>query len=101
MKDTINMEVFSNKLKSLREGRHLTQTQIAQHIGCTPSMISAYESSIRRPSYENLVKLAQAYHVTTDYLLANDTKTALDTSMLTVDEINALASLISIMKNKK
>lgn len=100
MIDTIDMQVFSHKLKSLREGRHLTQTQVGQHIGCTPSMISAYEASIRRPSYENLVRLAQLYHVTTDYLLANDTKSALDTSLLTVDEINALASLIAIMKKK-
>ena len=92
---------FGPKLKYLREGKHLTQTQAAKLLGCTPSMISAYESSIRRPSYENLVLLANIYHVTTDYLLGNDSKFALDTSKLNTDEINALASLIDVMKNKK
>ncbi|RGY96642.1 helix-turn-helix transcriptional regulator [Clostridium sp. AM58-1XD] len=92
---------FSDKLKKLREGRHLTQSQVAQQIGCTSSMISAYESAIRRPSYENLIQLSKLFHVSTDYLLGNDSKSALDTAMLTNEEINALASLISIMKNKK
>lgn len=92
---------FAPKLKSLREGKHLSQTQAAQLLGCTPSMISAYEAGIRRPSYENLVKLAKQYHVTTDYLLGSESKSALDTSSLTQEEINALASLINVMKSKK
>ena len=92
---------FGPKLKCLREGSHLTQTQVAQQLGCTPSMVSAYEASIRRPSYENLINLARLYHVTTDYLLGLDSKSALDTAGLTVSEINALSSLIDVMANKK
>ena len=92
---------FGKKLKHLREVRHLTQTQVAELLGCTPSMISAYESDIRRPSYENLVKLSKMYHVSTDYLLGCDNKSALNTSKLNTDEINALSSLIEIMQSKK
>ena len=42
---------------------------MAERLGVTPSVISAYENGIRQPSYEVLIKLARLYGVTSDYLL--------------------------------
>lgn len=60
---------LGNRLRVLREERRLTQKQVAAQIGVTASNISAYENGIRYPSFAALIKLAQLYKVSTDYLL--------------------------------
>ena len=34
--------------------------------------LSKYETSEREPDYQTLIRIAQALHVTTDFLLGND-----------------------------
>ena len=58
-------------LRGLRKSAELTQQQVAERIGVTKSMISAYEISIRQPSYEVLLKLSDLYRVSTDFILGN------------------------------
>lgn len=49
---------FGSKLKVMRVNKHLSQEQLAKRIGITKSMVSAYETSMRMPSYEVLIKVA-------------------------------------------
>ena len=42
---------FSVHLKQLREAKKLTQTQVANYVGVSRSVISAYENDMRYPSY--------------------------------------------------
>ena len=37
----------SEKLRALREAKHLTQAQVAQKIGVSKAMISAYETATK------------------------------------------------------
>ncbi len=60
---------FSQRLKQLRLDKHLTQAQVAGRVGVTASMISSYETDIRLPSFEVMVRLADLFGVTVDYLL--------------------------------
>lgn len=60
---------MGKRLYALRTERGWTQKQLADRIGATPSIISAYETGTRKPSYEALVKLASLFSVSTDYLL--------------------------------
>ena len=60
---------FGNKLKSLRTSKHLSQEKLAQRLGITKSMVSAYETSMRMPSYEVLIRIARFFNVSIDYLL--------------------------------
>ena len=65
---------LSVRLKELRINKNLTQAQVAQYVGVTRAVISAYETDIRQPSYDILIRLALLYGVTTDYLLCIDSK---------------------------
>ena len=60
---------LGSRLKELRESGGLTQKQVAERIGVTASVISAYENGIRQPSYSALIKLTALYNVSSDYLL--------------------------------
>ena len=94
------MVEFGNTLKTLRLQNNFTQAQLAQRLGVTKSVISAYETGLRMPSYDVLISISQIFKVTTDYLLGLEKKQGLDLSGLTEDEVQALTELIKAMKRR-
>ena len=89
---------FGNVLKTLRLRENKTQAQLAQKLGLTKSVISAYETGLRLPSYDILINIAKIYNVSTDYLLGLEHKQEIDLSGLSQEEIDALLNLIKAMK---
>ena len=69
---------FGNALKTLRLREDMTQAQLAQKLSLTKSVISAYETGLRLPSYDVLIQIAKIFNVTTDYLLGLERKYELD-----------------------
>lgn len=92
---------FGNTLKTLRLQVNMTQPQLANKLGLTKSVISAYETGLRMPSYDVLIHIAQIFKVSTDYLLGQEPPELLDLSGLTPSEKYALKMLIKAMKNKQ
>ena len=63
-------EVFRIRLRAAREElRRMAQVDLAKATGLPPSSIAHFEGGTRKPSFDNLRKLANALNVTTDYLL--------------------------------
>ena len=89
---------FGNMLKTLRLRKNMTQAQLANKLGLTKSVISAYETGLRLPSHDILIHIARIYNVSTDYLLGIEQKQEIDLSGLSQEEINALLNLINAMK---
>lgn len=89
---------FGNRLRTLRIKNHLTQAQLAQKLGLTKSVISAYETDLRLPSYDVLIHMAKIFEVSTDYLLGVAPKEGLDTSGLSAEQIGALQQLIKTIR---
>jgi transcriptional regulator with XRE-family HTH domain len=63
------MGMLGARIAALRRKRGLSQTQLAQAVGVSPSAIGMYEQGRREPSAALLVALAQQFDVSTDYLL--------------------------------
>lgn len=64
------MDKFGERLRRLRKNLDITQAQLADVIGVVPSSIGKYESLPQSyPSVEALVKLADYFNVSIDYLL--------------------------------
>lgn len=89
---------FGYRLKTLRLKANMTQEQLARRLSLTKSVISAYETDLRLPSYDVLVHIASIFNVTTDYLLGLERKFEIDLSGLTQQEVDALLELIRAMK---
>ena len=92
---------LSKKLTLLRQQNKLSQSEVARRIGISSSAVSAYEADQISPSLETLVRLANLFHVSTDYLLGVDyprDKAVLDTSGLNKEQLTVLQNLIDIMK---
>ena len=61
--------IFPDRLRKARDKRELSQSQLAEKAGLPPSSISHFESGARKPSFDNLRRLANALNVSTDYLI--------------------------------
>ena len=94
---------LSMRLRQLRVDKHLRQEQVANLIGVTKGAVSAYENDIRQPSYDVLIRVANLYRVSTDYLLGRQDMRTLDISGLTSAEAVAISDLVASMtaKNQK
>lgn len=90
---------FGNRLKTLRIKKKLTQQQLADLLGLTKSVISAYENGLRYPTYDVLIKIARIFKVSTDFLLGVEIKREIDTSGLTDEQVEALIVLIDTIRN--
>ena len=63
------MAQFGEILAELRQDRGLTQRDLAKLFFVTPGTISNYEKGRHLPDAERLIKIADYFSVTTDYLL--------------------------------
>ena len=64
---------LGEKLALLREHHNLTQFELAEQIGVNRQSISQYETVVCMPNTDILVKIADYFHVSTDWLLGRDT----------------------------
>lgn len=90
---------FGERVKYLRTSKKLTQEQLAKQVGLTKSVISAYETGIRMPSYDVLIQFSRIFHVTTDYLLGNETTECFGYQSLSEKQKQAISSLIEAFLN--
>ena len=64
------MDGFGERLRRLRKERDITQGQLAEVIGVVPSAVGKYERIPQSyPSVEALMKIADYFDVSIDYLL--------------------------------
>ena len=60
---------MNNRLRQLRKAKGYTQIRVQMETGIEQALLSKYENGERIPPTETLLKLADFYHVSVDYLL--------------------------------
>ena len=60
--------IWNERIKELREDRDLTQLQLAETLGITQRVVSYYEKNQREIPINVLVKYAEYFNVTLDYI---------------------------------
>lgn len=64
------MEQLGDRVRKLREGRNMTQTELSEILGMkTYTTVSKWEKNENFPKGKDLKKLAEIFNVTSDYLL--------------------------------
>ncbi|AUM92661.1 helix-turn-helix domain-containing protein [Clostridium botulinum] len=61
--------MFGDILRELREEKELTQNELGKFLNVSRQAVSSYESEETEPSINNLIKLANIFNVSLDYLL--------------------------------
>lgn len=65
-------KAVGERLKEARERKNLKQNKVAKIIGIHNSTLAKYESGEREADYETLIKLAELYEVTVDWITGNN-----------------------------
>ena len=60
---------FAERLQELREDRGITRKDLAAKLNITVSALGMYEQGRREPNLEMLVRLADCFDVTLDFLV--------------------------------
>jgi transcriptional regulator with XRE-family HTH domain len=63
------MSSFSDNFKSLCSARNITQDEFALILGRTRGTISNYQTGRNEPNHEDMVKIADYFNVSIDWLL--------------------------------
>lgn len=61
--------MLGDRIKLLREEKHLKQEELAKDLSVAPSTIGMYETNKRQPNNDLIIRLAKYFNVSTDYLL--------------------------------
>jgi len=64
--------MLNQQIRELRSARKMTQVELADLLGVSKQSVSNWENDNIQPSIEMLVKLAEVFSVSTDYLLGLD-----------------------------
>lgn len=65
---------MQTRLKLLRKSRGYTQISLQMQTGIEQALLSKYENGERIPPTETLLKLAEFYNVSIDYILCRTNK---------------------------
>ena len=93
--------MIDQKIKTLREKKGITQSELANQLGITRSGVNAWEMGISTPSTQYIIILAKFFNVSTDYLLGLSDTATISVEGLSDREIASLAEIIECYKLKK
>lgn len=88
---------FGETIKRLRIQKNITQAQLAHALSVGRPTIAGYETKGKQPDYDKLLKLAQFFNVSVDYLLNSSDEGYFP--MLPLDNSSAFESKIPYKEN--
>ncbi len=92
--------MFGDRLKELREEKQLTQEELGKFLNVSRQAISSYESEETEPSINNLIKLANIFNISLDYLLGR-TKERYNLNLKDKKNKELLLDLIKVIDKHK
>lgn len=92
--------MVADRIKSLREQKGLTQTELSKQLGITRSSVNAWEMGISVPSTQYIVELAGILGISTDYLLGVDSSASISVAGLDDDDVRIVHALVEHLRSK-
>lgn len=89
------MDIFSARLKWVRENKGVSQKEVADQIGMSPQGYGKIENGQREPNLESLGKIALIFGVSTDFLIG---VTDLDTTAF--EMLETASSILGMVKRQ-
>jgi transcriptional regulator with XRE-family HTH domain len=96
--DTTEVQCFGDRIRALRKGRDLTQSQLAEYVGVTQTAVAAWETGKREvPKGDNLLKLAEALGFEAGELMATTHESLKEST----EEVHLLAAFRALTKDRQ
>ncbi|MBD5436238.1 MAG: helix-turn-helix transcriptional regulator [Treponema sp.] len=92
--------MLGEQIKKLRTNKRLSQIELANKLCVTKQSVSNWENENIMPSIEMLIRIAEIFGVTTDFLLGLSEEHTLNTDGLTELQIAHIQTLINDIVEK-
>lgn len=83
--------IFATRLRDLISEHETTITEVANNINVTRQAVSAYQDGSSQPTADTLLKIANYFNVSTDYLLGKSDVQTSDTTIKDICEYTGLS----------
>ncbi|RBW68059.1 helix-turn-helix domain-containing protein [Bacillus taeanensis] len=93
--------MFLEQLAQLRKNKEWSLQKTADLLGIAKSTYAGYESGYRQPSLESLIKLADLFGTSTDYLLDRVDPPTLSNKKIELTDKNSHSTISINIDNKK
>ena len=87
-------------VRRLRQARGISQEELGRKVGASKQSISNWENGNIMPSVDLLLRLADYFGVSTDHLLGQESRHALDATGLTDAQTAHVQQLIDDLRGK-
>ena len=88
-----------NRIRELREHMNLRQIDVARETGIDQKTLSNYETGKTNPDSYALIRLADFFGVSIDYLVGRVEKTAISDKEALFRRIDAIRQELNVLKN--
>ncbi len=85
---------LNENIKQLRLARNLSQVDLAKALGVTKQSVSNWENNNIQPSIDMLIRLAQFFSVSTDYMLGLNHRKYIEISELSDTQLAHITAII-------
>ena len=92
--------MLNEKIKEQRKAKRESQVEMASALGLTKQCVSNWENDNIQPSIEMLVKIADYFGVTTDYLLGRSETDVINVEGLSPVEISHIRDIVADLRNR-
>lgn len=90
--------MLNQRIRLLRQSRNMSQVELAKRLNVTKQSVSNWENDNIQPSIEMLIKLANVFSVSTDYLLGRTSNQYLDVDGLPPNVVAHLQQLVEDLR---
>ena len=92
--------MLNKRIHDLRVAQGYSQVALAKRLGVSKQAVSNWENDNIQPSIEMLIRLAELFSVSTDYLLGRESALQVDLSGLDEKVVGHLLLLIDDLRRK-
>lgn len=89
---------FGQRLKTLRKGKKMTQTELGSRLGISKAAVSKYELGTASPPLDILRTLAAVFNVSLDYLCGTEQREKISVYNLTAEQTDMVKRLVETLR---
>lgn len=97
----MNLPIFAERLSDLMFDKNIKSTELAKNLNCERSTINRYLNAHKTPTVEMLIKLANYFECSTDFLLGIEPENYAENYLSPIPFSQRLPSLLNRLKNHK
>ena len=92
--------MLNERIRVLRISRGVSQVELAKALGVTKQSVSNWENDNIQPSIDMLVRLAEYFSVSTDYLLGLENEEVIDVTGLPMEVVAHIRLIVEDIKKQ-